>query len=122
VTVSSESLIDLLRERTQKTNVYLMYFLSHWAVGESFEVDLYFASQNKGAIALEKQFLQHYLNLHHEFPPLNRGMEGCDRRRHFRPGNDGADGSADYGRRQTLPMFPQRTEGLPLLVTTILQR
>jgi hypothetical protein len=74
VTVCTQSLVDLLMERSQKTNVYLMYFLSHWAAEESFEVDLYFASQHSRPLVLEKQLLQEYLNLHHEFPPLNRGM------------------------------------------------
>src|SRR5438552_13364627 len=42
VTISKKSLFDLLEERCQKTNVYLMYFLSRWADKEPIEVDLYF--------------------------------------------------------------------------------
>lgn len=62
---------EMLDDRQQKTNVWLMYFLSHWAEkDEPIVVDLYFTDRTD---ALERELLREYADKHHEFPPLNRG-------------------------------------------------
>lgn len=71
ITTSGLSLFDLLEQRSQKTNVYLMYFLTHWAEYSEIVVDLYFA--DTGQTQLERTLLRDYLEQHHEYPPLNSG-------------------------------------------------
>lgn len=75
MTVKGSDLYLALKERSQKTNVRLMHFLSHRDCADQIMVDLYFTKSGEEAKQLEYSLIKNYIMKHGELPPLNFGMK-----------------------------------------------
>ena len=78
VTRETRTLVDLLDELPQPTNVRLMHFLSQQVHRTRIMVDCHFPQEGQSPHDLEKDLLQAYFNQHHELPPLNFGFRGVE--------------------------------------------
>ena len=74
VTMETKSLIDLLDELPQPTNVRLIHFLAHEKHPAPLVVDCYFPNAQETPREIEKQLLREYFSAHRELPPLNFGF------------------------------------------------
>jgi len=74
VTKETKSLIDLLDELPQPTNVRLMHFISNETHPSHIVVDCYLPKNDQSPRDLEKHLLREYFTAHHELPPLNFGL------------------------------------------------
>ncbi|MEI7062211.1 hypothetical protein WCU84_00745 [Dickeya chrysanthemi] len=69
------NLYKILRDRTQKTNVRVMYFLAHFTHKDKILIDFYSSDTEKTPQDLEQDLIKKYLDQHWELPPLNFGMK-----------------------------------------------
>ena len=75
MTVKGSDLYLALKERSQKTNVRLMHFLSHNGHSDQIMVELYFTKSSDEAKEVEYTLIKKHLISHGELPPLNFGMK-----------------------------------------------
>lgn len=75
MTVTGSDLYIALKERSQKTNVRLMYFLGHTSGEDEIFIDFYVATSAQSPKNIEYVLIKKYIQKHKELPPLNFGMK-----------------------------------------------
>ncbi|RRO02584.1 hypothetical protein [Pectobacterium aquaticum] len=74
MTIPDVDLYEKLKLRTQKTNIRIMYFLSHHKHQDEIVIDFYFSTLDEPK-SLEYKLIKNYMESHGELPPLNFGMK-----------------------------------------------
>lgn len=74
MTTPDVDLYEKLSLRTQKTNIRIMYFLSHHKHQDEIVIDFYFSTLDEPK-SLEYKLIKNYMESHGELPPLNFGMK-----------------------------------------------